>query len=137
MSTINEVGVEKLVRVYVKIRSKREELSAAFKAQDEDLQKQLRQVELALLQHCKDHEVESVRTKAGTFFRRVKTKYWTDNWEAMHKFIMDNQLPDFMERRLHQGNLKQFLVDNPDSVPPGLNVSSEYAITVNTKGVKK
>jgi len=137
MSEVSEVGVEKLVRVYVKIRNKQKELSAEFKQKDDELQQQLRKVELALLQHCKDHEVESVRTNSGTFFRRVKTRYWTENWEAMHRFIVENQLPDFLERRLHQSNVKQFLADNPDNVPPGLSMSSEYAITVNTKGAKK
>jgi len=137
MSEVSDIGVEKLVRVYVKIRTKQKELSAEYDKKKEDLDAQLRKIELALLQHCKDHEVESVRTNSGTFFRRVKTRYWTDNWEAMHRFIVDNHLPDFLERRLHQSNVKQFLQDHPDKVPPGLSVSSEYAITVNTKGAKK
>jgi hypothetical protein len=51
----------------------------------------------------------------------------------MNKFILTNEVPEFYEKRLNQTVVKQFLEENPDTVPPGLNVDSEYAISVRKK----
>jgi hypothetical protein len=51
----------------------------------------------------------------------------------MGRFVVENNAPDLLEKRLHQGNVKQFIENNPDLVPPGLNVDSEYSITVRRK----
>jgi hypothetical protein len=48
----------------------------------------------------------------------------------MHKFIAKHNVPEFFEKRLNQTNVKQFLEENPEEVPEGLNVDSEYAITI-------
>lgn len=127
------VSVEKLTRVYIKIRDKRAELSANFKAEDDKLKEQQGKIKRALLDHCKEHNVESVRTSEGLFYRGVKKRYWTGDWDAMNKFILENEVPEFFEKRLNQTVVKQFLEENPDVVPPGLNVISEYTISVRKK----
>ena len=86
-----------------------------------------------LVDYCKEHGVESVRTAEGLFYRTVKQRYWTSDWEAMHKFVMEHSVPEFFEKRLNQTNVKQFLEENPDLVPKGLNVDSEYTISVRKK----
>ena len=127
------VSVEKLTRIYIKIRDKRAEISANFKAEDYNLKAQQDKVKRALLDHCKEHNVESVRTSEGLFYRSVKKRYWTSDWDSMNKFILTNEVPEFYEKRLNQTVVKQFLEENPDTVPPGLNVDSEYAISVRKK----
>lgn len=127
------VPVEKLTKVYLKIRDKRAELKAQFEQEDEKLSKQLDEVKRALLDYCKVQGVESVRTPAGLFYRSTKTRYWTNDWDSMNKFILENSIPEFYEKRLNQTSVKQFLEENPDVLPPGLNVDSEYVITVRKK----
>jgi hypothetical protein len=127
------VSVEKLTRIYIKIRDKRAEISANFKVEDDKLKAQQDKVKRALLDHCKEHNVESVRTSEGLFYRSVKKRYWTSDWDSMNKFILTNEVPEFYEKRLNQTVVKQFLEENPDTVPPGLNVDSEYAISVRKK----
>ena len=51
----------------------------------------------------------------------------------MHEFILEHEAPDLLEKRVNQGNMKQFLEENPDVVPMGLNVDSEYVVTVRKK----
>jgi hypothetical protein len=127
------VSVEKLTRVYIKIRDARAELAANFKKEDDDLKTKQDKIKRALLDHCKEHNVESVRTSEGLFYRSVKQRYWTSDWDSMNKFILDNGVPEFFEKRLNQTVVKQFLEENPDAVPPGLNVDSEYTISVRKK----
>ena len=106
------VSVDKLTKTYIKMRDKRAELSAEY---------------------CKEQNVESVKTSEGTFFRTIKQRYWTSDWESMHKFIVDNNLPHFLDKRLNQTNVRQFLEENPEQVPMGLNSDSEYVISVRKK----
>lgn len=124
------LSVDKLTSVYLKIKARREQLSAEFKKADAELREQQDMIKNALLEHCKENKVESVRTSAGTFFRSVKTRYWTNDWESMHKFIIEQNVPEFFTKQLNQSNVKQFLEENPETVPPGLNVDSEYVISI-------
>lgn len=128
-----DVSVEKLTKVYLKIRDKRAELKAKFEAEDEALSGQLDKVKQALLDYCKAQGVDSVRTPAGLFYRSLKTRYWTNDWESMNKFILEHGIPEFYEKRLNQTSVRQFLEENPDVLPPGLNVDSEYVVTVRKK----
>jgi hypothetical protein len=128
-----DVSVEKLVKVYIKMRDKHTEMLHEFQEQEKDIKAKMAKVKLALLEHCKEHNVDSVRTGEGLFFRTVKQNYWTSDWESMGKFIVDHNAPDLLEKRLHQGNMKQFLEEHPDLLPPGINVDSEYSVTVRRK----
>lgn len=127
------ISVERLTRAYLKIRDKRAELKAKYDEEETALSKQLDKVKSALLDYCKEQNVESVRTSAGIFYRTVKTRYWTNDWESFHKFVVDMEAPELLEKRINQTNMKAFLEDNPESVPPGLNTDSEYVISVRKK----
>jgi hypothetical protein len=129
----NQVPVEKLVKIYLKMREKHAEMSHEFKEKESALKTQMDKVKAALLEFCKENEIDSVRTAEGLFFRTVKQSYWTNDWEAMGKFVVEHQAPELLEKRLNQGNMKQFLEEHPDLLPPGLNVDSQYSVTVRRK----
>jgi len=129
----NGVELEKLTKVFLKIKARRNELSTEFKEQDDNLKTQQDTIKKALLDHCKKHNVESVRTSEGLFYRTVKTRYWTSDWGSMYSFVQEHKVPELLEKRLNQGNVKQFLEENPEVVPMGLNVDSEYLIAVRKK----
>jgi hypothetical protein len=128
-----KVPTEKLVRVYLKMNAALTKIREEYEAEEKALKEKLGAVKRALLQYCKDENLESVRTSEGMFYRTVRTSYWTNDWESMGKFVVEHNAPELLEKRLHQGNMKQFLEDHPDLLPPGLNVDSEYTITIRRK----
>ena len=128
-----DVSVEKLVKVYIKMRDKHTEMSREYQEQEKLLKDKMAKIKGALLDHCKEHNVDSVRTGEGLFFRTVKQNYWTSDWESMGKFVVEHNAPELLEKRLHQGNIKQFLEENPTLLPPGINVDSEYSVTIRRK----
>jgi len=130
---VSDLSVEKMTRIYVKIRDARAALSAKFKDEDAKLVEQQDIIKRALLDYCADHGVESARTAAGIFYRTTRTRYWTSDWDSMNKFILEHEMPEFYEKRLNQGAVKQFLEENPETVPPGLNTDVEYVVTVRKK----
>ncbi len=127
------LNAEKLTTVYLKIKDKRSELSAEFKERDAELSEQLGKVKRALLDYCEEQGVDSVRTTAGLFYRSARTRYWTSDWSSMHEFILENEVPELLDKRVNQNNMKQYLEENPDQVPKGLNVDSEYIVSVRRK----
>lgn len=128
--TTTDTSLDKLTRVYIKMRDAKAKLAAEYKEQDSAITAQMDQVKAALLDYCREHNVESVRTASGLVYRTQKTRYWTSDWEAMHRFIIENNVPEFFEKRLNQTVVKAFLEENPETVPPGINADSEYTVTV-------
>lgn len=120
----------KMTKAYIKIRDARSKLKLDFDVADKALTEQMDIIKRALLDHCKEHGVDSVRTENGLFFRSTRTRYWTSDWSAMHAFIIENQLPEFLEKRLNQTAVKEYLAEHPDTPLPGLNTDSEYSISV-------
>jgi|TARA_B100001057_G_scaffold486808_1_gene568548 hypothetical protein len=133
MAENDKVSVDKLTGAFIKIRNARAVLSAEFKEKDAKLVAQQDMLRQGLLDYCTEQNVESARTSEGSFFRTTKTKFWTSDWESMYEFIMENRVPEFFDKRLNQTNIKQFLEENPDLMPKGLNQDTEYSIVVRKK----
>lgn len=127
------LGLDKLVSVYIKLRDQKTQIRRELEEKEAELDGKMNTVKEALLEHCKATGAESVRTAEGTFYRSIKSKYWTSDWDAMNKFILENNAVDLLEKRLHQTNMRTFLEENPEKLPPGLNVESEYTITIRRK----
>ena len=124
-------NLDMLANVYIKIRDARTTLKAEFTTQDSVLQEQMDLLEANMLDACKDLNASSIKTQHGTIIRSVKSRYWTNDWDSMYTFIKEQGAFGLLEKRLHQTNMKEFLVENPDLLPMGLNVESEYTVVVS------
>ena len=126
----DKIPVEKLVAAYRKLRAAIAEEEEIFEAKVADLKEKLDYVSKELLEFCNDQNVDSIRTPAGTLSRRVESRYWTTDWDQMYSFIEKHNAPFLLEKRLHNGNVKQFLEENPDALPVGLQVDNKYVVHV-------
>jgi enamine deaminase RidA (YjgF/YER057c/UK114 family) len=124
------MDASQLVNVYIKIRDAKEIRKKQMEAEIADLDVQLAAVEQELLEICKTTGQDGGKTQHGSFTRSVKTRYWTSDWDSMYKFIREHDAPDLLERRIAQGNFAQFIQENPDKMPAGVNIESKYSITV-------
>ena len=124
------MDASQLVNVYIKIRDAKETRKKQMEAEIADLDAQLAAVEQELLEICKTTGQDGGKTQYGSFTRAVKTRYWTSDWDSMYKFIREHDAPDLLERRIAQGNFAQFIQENPDKMPAGVNIESKYSITV-------
>lgn len=129
-------SVEEMVLAYRKIRDAIRDKEEQHKEEIADLKEQLDVVAGALLDICNNLDVDSLRTEAGTVSRRVNTRYWTSDWDAMYRFIKDQDAPFLLEQRIHNSNMKQFLADNPGLLPVGLQADSKYIVQVRKPTAK-
>lgn len=123
-------SVDELVTVYIKIRDARDAARKQADEVDADFEEQLGVINQQILEICKETGADSIKTKHGTAIRTIKSRYWTNDWERFYDFMFEHNVPELLERRIHQTNIKQFLEENPDLLPAGLNVDSAYSITV-------
>lgn len=124
------IPLDRLARVYRKIRAKIQQLTQEYETQVEELKEQQQSVASAIKDHMLTSGLKSVRTDEGTIILSTKTRYMTHDWESFKKFVIEHEVVELLERRISQGNMAQFLEENPTLVPPGLNSDTEYQITV-------
>ena len=125
-----DISASKLSSIYLKIRDARSDLKAKYEEEDKQLEAQMDVIEAKLLEICKATDADSIKTQAGTVMRRVATRYWTNDWDSMYNFVKENDAYGLFEKRISQTNMKQFLEENPDQHPAGLQIDNKYAITV-------
>jgi len=121
---------DKLVKVYIKMRDAKAQMVADHDAKILELEGKMELIENELLEICKATGQDGGKTAHGSFTRTVKTRYWTNDWDAMYRFIKQHDAVELLERRVAQTNMKTFLNENPGLLPDGLNVDSKYSITV-------
>lgn len=128
--TDNEPSIDQMVLAYRRIRATMDEKETQHKEEMEKLREDLELVSAKLLEICKEQNVDSIKTPNGTLSRRVKSRYWTTDWESMYKVITEHNAPFLLEQRIHNTNMQQFLDENPEAYPPGLQQDRKYVIHV-------
>lgn len=131
-----QIPLDKLAKVYRKMRDQISELTKEYDTQVEILKAQQDEIKNAMKEQMQALGVTSVRTDQGTVVLSVKTRYSTADWDSFKKFVIEHEALDLFEKRIAQTNMKQFLDENPGVVPPGLNSNSEYDISVRKPSAK-
>lgn len=125
-----EMTVDKLVSIFIKMRDARDEIKREADDKIKDIEAQMDAVNQKLLDLMGSQGADSIKTPHGTAYRTVKSRYWTNDWESLYDFIAESDAFDLLEKRIHQSNMKQFLEENPALMPKGINVDSEYQVVV-------
>lgn len=124
------VPMNRLVKVYRRIREATQELTRKYEDELKVLIEQRNQIANEMKDQMLLMGTKSVRTDEGTAVLSMKTRYDTNDWDAFKQFVLTTQMLDLLERRIAQTNMARFLDDNPGVVPPGLNSNSEYVVSV-------
>jgi hypothetical protein len=124
------VPLDKLARIYRKIKDRIELLTKEYDTQVETLKAQQDEIKFAIKDQMKTMGVKSVQTVNGTLSLVTKTRYSTYDWDSFKRFVIDHEVVDLLEKRIAQTNMANFLAENPTLVPPGLNSTTEFDISV-------
>jgi hypothetical protein len=125
-----QIPLDKLARVYRKIRGKIQDLEKAHDTAIEQLKAQQDEIKMAMKDQMRALGLTSVRTPEGTIILSEKTRYVTSDWDSFKEFVREHDALDLFEKRIHQGNMITFLEENPGTVPPGLNSMTEFDVSV-------
>ena len=125
--------MDELSQQYLRLRQKRELLKERFTAEDGELEKAMAEVETQLLDTLNASNSNSMSTNSAVIIRTVRKRYMPSNWNAVYELIKKHDAYGLLEKRVHNGNMKDFLEEHPDEYPAGMNVDSKYAVTVRRK----
>jgi hypothetical protein len=120
------VPLDKLVRIYMKMRAKLSELDAEVEA----IKEQQQVIKNEIKDRMRSVGAKSMKTAHGTVSLTEKTRYYTQDWDSFKRFVIENDAVDLLEKRIAQTNMKLFLQENPAMVPPGLNSDTELDVSI-------
>lgn len=121
-----------IVDAYLELRQARATLTANFEKEDKLLKDEMDQLKQALLAICNESTTTGLRTPHATVTRQLKERFFSDDWGNFKKFLAGlEDGVDLLERRIHQGNFKEFMARHQgEGLPPGVNVLREYDVVV-------
>ena len=132
----DDVPISDIVKAYRKIREAIDLKEEDHKRQMEMLKEQLEVLSTAMLNVCNKQNADSIRTPAGTIIRTVKERFWSSDWGAMHDFIKEHDAVHLLEQRIHTSHMRQFLDENPNLMPEGLQTDRKFVISVRKPSAK-
>lgn len=124
------VPLDKLARVYRKIRDKIQVMTKEYETAVEELKAQQAEIKNAMKDQMLALGSSSIKTPEGTIILAQKVRYYTDDWDSFKQFVVEHDALDLFEKRIHQTNMVSFLDENPGVVPSGLNSMTEYDVSV-------
>lgn len=128
---MEDMNLETLVEAYLAIRTEREILLQKFDETDKKLKEDMTSLEQAMLVICNATNADSIKTSQGTVMRKMNERFYCTDWDNFRKFVVENQALELLEKRIHQGNFKEFMAENVgDGLPPGVNVMREFGVAV-------
>lgn len=131
----DSIPLDKLVKVYRKIKTEIDTMTQEYDTKLEVLKAQQDEIKFAIKDQMKALGVTSVKSPFGTVSMMLKTRYNTQDWSSFKDFILEHSMVDLLEKRIAQTNMATFLAENPGVVPPGLNSVTEFEIRI-TKPTK-
>ena len=130
-------NLEELVKIYLTIRTERERILHEYDARDKELKAEMALIEQSMLTICNDTNADSIKTANGTVIRRMSERFYCSDWENFSDFVLQNQAVELLERRIHQGNFKEFMSEHEgEGLPASVNVAKEYGIIVRKPSSK-
>lgn len=125
------MNTDELVETFITLRNERDRIRNEYEAQDASIKEEMAILEHALLSICNETNATSIKTDKGTVIRKLNERYFCSDWEHFRGYVLEHQALELLERRIHQGNFKEFIADKEkDGLPPGVNVMREYGVTV-------
>jgi len=126
-----QIEMDKLVDVYLTIRTERDNIARKYELEDAGLKEQMAKIESLMLDKCNDMKADSIRTGSGTIIKNLRETFVCGDWDNFKRFIIDNQALELLQQRISTANLREYLSTREDEgMPPGISTMREYKITV-------
>jgi hypothetical protein len=125
------MNTDQLVETFITLRNERDRMRNEWEAQDAKVKEEMTTLEQALLAICNEANATSIKTDKGTVIRKLNERFFCSDWDNFRDYVLEHQALELLERRIHQGNFKEFIAEREaEGLPPGVNVMREYGVTV-------
>ena len=118
-----------VVEGYVKARDEKAALKAAFEKKVEGLNEWMEKAELVILKHLNEANLESIKTSAGTAYKKRETSATVADWDSTLGYIRENEAWHMLDHRVNKTAVAEYIKENKN-VPPGVNWSERVSIGI-------
>lgn len=129
MDSSPQADLGRLVEDYVKVRDLKADIEAKHKERVSKYNEVLMAIEAKILQFLQDHNLDTVKTGAGTAYTRTVKSASIADGELFRNYVIMNQKYELVDWKAN-ANAVQDYVTAEGNLPPGVNFSSMQKIGV-------
>lgn len=124
------MDLQRVVSTYIKMRDVLTAKRRAFEDEEREIKGQMKVLENAMLAQLHASKAESVRTEAGTVYMTEEVTPTGSDWDALYRWIAENNEFEALERRIKRTFVKEYMDTHGGDLPPGVSVHREYVARV-------
>lgn len=133
MSTTPNVG--DVIRTYMKLRDQKAAIEAETKERVADLKAKMEKLEAYLKAQMDAQGLTSFKSDYGTAFLTTTDYANVADWDAVIRFIRDNEAYDMLEKRVSKIAVRGYIEANK-AVPPGITYGTKLEVNIRKPGAK-
>lgn len=133
MSTTPNMG--DVIRTYMKLRDQKAAIEAETKERVADLKAKMEKLEAYLKAQMDAQGLTSFKSDYGTAFLTTTDYANVADWDAVIRFIRDNEAYDMLEKRVSKIAVRGYIEANK-AVPPGITYGTKLEVNIRKPGAK-
>lgn len=127
--------VDDVVAAYMKLRTQKEAIEAKVKDEVATIKAKMEKLEAWIKEQADEQGVTSFKTNHGTAFLTTNDYANVADWDAMLKFVRDNEAYDLFEKRVSKTAVRGY-IEQTKSVPPGINYGTRIDVNIRKPAAK-
>jgi hypothetical protein len=124
------IPIERLVRIYVKIRDAKCELKKVQDAEMRALSDQQDRIAVELKKRAMEAGVNAFKTDAGTASMTTSIRASCSDWDAFGVFLKDQDPIEFLGKSVKSATIRAYMDEHDGGLPPGINIFKEVSVSV-------
>lgn len=127
--------VDDVIAAYMKLRTQKELIEAEIKDKVKGIEEKMDKLEAWIKEQADAQGVTSFKTKHGTAFLTTTDYANVADWDAVLKFIREEEAFDMLERRVSKTAVRGY-IEATKAVPPGVNYGTKLGVNIRKPTVK-
>lgn len=123
------VTVDAVIKKYMRLREKKALVEATIKEELDKIKADMTKLEAFLKAKLDADGLTSFKTEYGTAFLTTTDFANVDDWDAVLRFIREEEAYDMLERRVSKTAVRGYIEANKE-VPPGVKYGTKLDINV-------
>lgn len=126
--------IDEMTKSYLRLREIKSQYEKEHKERVAKINKAMKQIEGAFLEHFNDTGQDSAKTEFGTPYVSLRESYSVADRDSYLDFVIENEAWEMLENRINKRAVEEYKKENGE-LPPGINYSAERVI--NVRGASK
>lgn len=130
------VNIDEAIAAYLKLRDRKAQIMAEAQSKANEITAKLDKLEGWIKERADENGVTSFKTKHGTAFLTTVDFATVGDWDAMLKFVKENEAFDMFEKRVSKTAVRGY-IEQLKAVPPGVNYGTRIEVNVRKPANKE